>query len=100
MRRQLETAWRASGSVAASREVPVAIRIASARSDVRRVEDVAVDEADFVDEGLVEFRVPLFDVLAPEVYAFEEFRAAQLRRVGGDGCGERLGERGSVGGGG
>ena len=76
MRRQLEPARGAGRHVAAGREVTVAVRVASARSDVRGIQDVAVDELDFVDDVLEEVGVALFDVLAPEVEAFEEFGAA------------------------
>jgi hypothetical protein len=76
MRRQLESSRRASGRVAAGGEVAVAVRIASARSDVRGIQDVAVHELDFVDEALVEFWVALLDMFAPEVKTFEEFGAA------------------------
>lgn len=76
MRRQLEASRRACGRVAASREMAVAVRVAPARSDVCRVQHVAVDELHFVDDALVEVWVALFDVFAPEVEAFEEFGAA------------------------
>ena len=99
MGRELKPARGAGGGVAAGGEVAVAVRVASAGGDVRRVEDVAVDDAEFVEEGLVEFWVPLFDVFAPEVHAFEEFRAALLGGVGGERGGEGFVEGGGGGGG-
>ena len=72
---QLEPPRRARGHIVAEREVAVTIRIAPARSNVRRVEDVGIDELDVGANAVVPFRVPFFDVLAPEVEAFEELGA-------------------------
>ena len=58
-------------------EMTIAVCIAAARSDVRRIEDVAVDEFDVGVDLVVPLRVSLFDVLAPEFHPFEEFRTVE-----------------------
>ena len=93
MIRQLEASRRTSGNVAASWKVSIAVSITPARSNVRWIENVAVDEFDFGDDGLEEFRVALFDVFAPEIQTFEEFCAAFGDTVGGRGICERFVER-------
>lgn len=55
--------------------MPIAVGIATARSNVCRVDDIGVDQLDRVDNAGVEFGVALFDVLAPEIRTFEEFGA-------------------------
>lgn len=59
----------------AGRKMPIAIGIAAAGGDVRRVEDVGVDELDFCGDLEEELRMALLDVLAPEIGRFEELRA-------------------------
>lgn len=71
---QLEVARGASGHAAAKWEVSVGVRVASARSDMRRIHDIGVDQLNVRAHSLVEFRVPLLHVLAPEVDPFEQFR--------------------------
>ena len=73
---QTKASWSACGHIAvAEREVAIAVCVAPTRRDVCWVEHVGVDKLDLLDQVLIEFRMPLFDVLAPEVDAFEEFCA-------------------------
>lgn len=72
---QLEPARRAGRQIITEREVAVGIRIAPARGDVCRVQDVSIYELDIGTDAVVPFRVSFLDVLAPEVGALEELRA-------------------------
>lgn len=56
-------------------EVSVGVGVAPTGSNVRRVEDVGVDQLDFGADAIVPIVVTLLDVLAPEVGTFEELGA-------------------------
>jgi hypothetical protein len=72
---ELEPTRSAGGSVVVEREVAIGVGVASARRDVCGIDDVGVDELDFVFDAVVPVAVALLDVFAPEVCAFEEFGA-------------------------
>lgn len=72
---QLKAPRSAGGYVVTQREVPVGVRIAPARSNMRRVEHISIHEVDVGAQAVIPFRMTLFDVLAPEVGAFEELGA-------------------------
>lgn len=55
--------------------MPITVRVTPAGCDVRRVQDVGIDELDLGVDPLIEVLVSFFDVLAPEVGSFEEFGA-------------------------
>ena len=73
---QTEASWCTRWHIAvAEREVSVAIRVAPAWRDVCRVKNVGINKLDLLNQILIELRMPLLDVLAPEIDAFEKFRA-------------------------
>jgi hypothetical protein len=57
-------------------EVTIAIGITTARSNVRRVDDISVEKVDVVHNVLVELLVTFLNVFAPEVLAFEQLGTA------------------------
>lgn len=83
---QLETSRRAGWRIVVEWEVPVGVCIASARRDVCRIDHVCVDEFDFVANAFMEISVTFFNVLAPELHAFEQlgtfrYLAAELVHI-------------------
>ena len=74
---QLEATGRPTRPTIAQWEMTVAVSIAATRSDVRRVENIGVDQLDVGAELVVPFLMPLLDMLAPEVGTFKEFRAVR-----------------------
>jgi len=72
---EVKASWRTHHRIVAKWEMAVGVGIASARSDVRRVENVYVDQFDIGADLLVPFSVSFLHMLAPELHAFEELRA-------------------------